>query len=444
MNNIDTRFMYYRRIKIYRRILLFFAGVGITLAVIFLYIYELERMPDVIYVQSGKEQILDFHVPVSGVLYKEEMVAKQRMEAVESISSNSVTLASINVDFSKKVIISGAQDSDYYADLKLFGFLPYKTVKIESMDVYEVFPSGQTIGIYIKTDGVYVVDTGEFQSMNGETVNPCNEKLQSGDYITEVNGESVSRKKDFVQIITDSVGATLYMTIIREDEELTLEIAPVMAEDGTYKIGAWVRDSLQGVGTLTFVDADGNYAALGHAIRDTDTNEVVDISSGALYETSVVSISRGEKGEPGEITGLIKYKEDKIIAEVADNTEEGIYGTIVQEKLVMNDGVEPVEVALKQEVELGKATIISMISGERREYEIEIIDIDYNSDNKKAMTLQVTDEELLELTGGVIQGMSGSPVIQNGRIIGAVTHVLVNDPTKGYAIFIENMLKHDN
>lgn len=446
MGDIDRSFFIRKRIKIYRRCLLFFIGFGIVIGIVFFYIYEWNKMPDVIYIQAGEEEVLDFNVPATGEIYKESIeagfyVGNKVEDAVDLDSEEHITF--LEVDFMNDVIITGKSGENYCADLKLLGFIPYKTVRIQAMDTYSVIPSGSMIGIYIKMDGIYVIDTGDFKAYNGENVSPGNGKLQAGDYIIAVNGEEVKRKKDFTELVKASEGKTLNLTVVRDDKRILVELRPVLAEDGTYKIGAWIRDSLQGVGTMTFIDAEGNYAALGHGIRDMDTNDLVKISNGSLFETSIVSIHRGEKGEPGEITGLIQYEQDKMIGEIVYNGAEGIQGSVTNEKWSSENEYEPMPIGLKQDVELGEAYIISDVTGESKQYAVDITDINYNNtESKKSMTIKVTDEELLELTGGIVQGMSGSPIIQNGKIIGAVTHVLVNDPEKGYGIFIEEMLEH--
>lgn len=445
MSNIDYRFMQYRRMRIVRKILFFMLGFGAVIAFAAYYIYEWNRMPEIIYVETGTEQVIDLNIPASGELYKESIETGAYTEpAIESLSRSSVYEDTLEIDFSKEIVLSGATNDVYCADLKLFGILPYKTVRIESLETYEVIPSGQTIGIYVKMDGVYVIDIGDFQSQAGGAVMPCAEKLQSGDYIIAVDGEEVTRKKDFTQLVQNSEGNTMELTIVRNEDELQISITPELALDGKYKIGAWIRDSLQGVGTMTFIDLEGDYVALGHAVRDADTNELVNISSGTLYETSIVSIHRGEEGEPGEITGLIQYDHDKKIGDIEGNTISGIYGEVTKEEWMSGNIEQPMQIALKQEIELGEAYIISAISGNCEKYKVDIIEINYNNNEKKrALTIKVTDEKLLELTGGIVQGMSGSPILQNGRIVGAVTHVLVNDPTRGYGIFIENMLEHN-
>ncbi len=449
MGEIDRSFFVRKRIKRYKKWFIFLFCFGVTISIALLYIHEWNKMPDVIYIQAGEEEVLDFHVPATGEIYKESIetgfyledtVDFAKQETLDLSQTNDI--ASLEVDFMKDVILTAGSADTYCADLKLFGFLPYKTVRIEALETYSVIPSGSMIGIYIKLDGVYVIDTGDFQAQDGNNVSPSNGKLEEGDYIIAVNGEEVVRKKDFTEMVKESKGNILQLTIVRDDKKVMVEVQPVLAVDGTYKIGAWVRDSLQGVGTMTFTDIEGNYAALGHGIRDVDTNELVKISSGSLFETSIVSIQRGEKGEPGEITGLIQYEQDKVIGEIVYNSTEGIRGSITNTDWSSENEYTPIPIGLKQDLELGEAYIISDVSGESREYSIEIIDINYNSsESKKSMTLKVTDQRLLELTGGIVQGMSGSPILQNGRIVGAVTHVLVNDPTRGYGIFIENMLE---
>ncbi len=443
MDNIDRSFLAYRRRKVYGKILFFSCLVFLAALFTWIYIYEWNRMPDVIYVEEGEEQIIDFQIPARGEIYKESVeTGAYGQEAVESLSFSAQEPKSLSVDFSKEVVFSGVEDEIYLAELKLFGVLPYKTVRIESVEPHYVIPSGQPIGIYVKMDGVYVIDTGEFTCKNGEIVAPCRELLQTNDYIIAVNGEAITRKKDFMELVNNSNGEIIHLTVVRGEETLYVSVQPMETMGGIYKIGAWVRDSLQGVGTMTFIDENGSYGALGHAVRDADTNELVDISGGALFETSILSIRQGEKGEPGEITGLIQYEQDKKIGDVMGNTLSGIYGMVTKDDWV--EETSWMEIGLKQEIKEEEAYILSGISGEVKAYEVEIIEINYNnSEKKRALTIQVTDEELLEMTGGIVQGMSGSPIIQDGKVIGAVTHVLVNDPTKGYGIFIEEMLEHN-
>ena len=216
----------------------------------------------------------------------------------------------------------------------------------------------------------------------------------------------------------------------------------MVAEDGTFKLGAWVRDDTQGIGTVTYVDMNGSFGALGHGISDSDTGKLVDIRGGELYDTQIMGIEKGTSGKPGVMSGVIYYGKGTKLGEVTANTEEGIFGT-VNRRFLERFQSEAIPVGFRQDVHKGQAFIRSDVSGEMRDYEIEIQKVDHTSLQKnKGMVIRVVDEELLKLTGGIVQGMSGSPIIQDGKLIGAVTHVFIQDSTKGYGIFIENMLEH--
>jgi len=230
------------------------------------------------------------------------------------------------------------------------------------------------------------------------------------------------------------------MEVRRNGEMINVDMNPVQAEDGSYKLGAWVRDDTQGIGTVTYVDMNGSFGALGHGISDSDTGRLVDARGGELYSTEILGIEKGEPGKPGVMSGMIYYGPGTKLGEVSANTEEGIFGT-VNARFKETVGTEAIPIGFRQDVKKGNAVIRSSVSGEVRDYAIEIQKVDHAAIQKnKGMTIKVVDEELLELTGGIVQGMSGSPIIQDGKLIGAVTHVLVNDPTRGYGIFIENML----
>ena len=227
--------------------------------------------------------------------------------------------------------------------------------------------------------------------------------------------------------------------VMRKGEYVEVSMNPVKGETGKYRLGIWVRDDLAGVGTLTYYRQDGSFGALGHAVSDGDTGVQMSLSEGYIYETKIVSIQKGKNGVPGELAGIIDYGKSHCMGSITENSPLGIRG-------MLNDTVgelegEVYEVAYKQDIALGKAYIISEVSGERAEYEIEIESLDYSGDEEnKGILFKVTDERLLGLTGGIVQGMSGSPIIQNGKMIGAVTHVFVSDASMGYGIFIEKML----
>ena len=213
-----------------------------------------------------------------------------------------------------------------------------------------------------------------------------------------------------------------------------------MDKEGDYKLGIWVRDDMAGVGTMTYIREDLSFGALGHPISDADTGSMLETKDGKIYETNIVGIVKGEDGVPGELTGVINYKEEYCIGKIKKNTRTGIYGSV--NKIPQEMSGEYMEIAMKQNIKKGKAYILSSLDGTLRKYEIEIDDVDYNSkEENKGILFHVTDSLLLQETGGIVQGMSGSPIIQNGRLVGAVTHVFISDASKGYGVFIEKMLK---
>lgn len=304
-----------------------------------------------------------------------------------------------------------------------------------------VIPGGIPIGIYLDTNGVMVIDTETIISIDEESISPAEKVLEEGDYITAINEVNISSKQDLLEFVSQLDGSTITISIRREEEEMEVEVTPVLAESGSYMLGIWVRDNLQGLGTLTYVDLNSNFGALGHGINDIDTGELLEISDGELYKASISGIIKGESGLPGGLEGVIIYNPFNLLGTIERNTDVGIYGTVENiEELELK--MDPVEVATIDEIEVGSATILCTIDDEVEEYEIEITKVDLNAtEENKGLVIQVIDEELLEKTGGIVQGMSGAPIIQNGKLIGAVTHVFVNDPTKGYGIFIESMME---
>lgn len=327
----------------------------------------------------------------------------------------------------------------------LLGIIPVKEVTVSVVDEQKIYPIGEIVGIYTECAGVFVIDTCEIESINGEIVNPAKHQLQTGDYITAINGIELDCKEDMVELIASSQGNSIQLTYMRNEKEHTCELTPVKAKNGEYMLGIWVKDDLAGVGTLTFVDANGRFGALGHGMGNGENQELLQIEDGDVYVSKLLGIEKGEKGDPGEVKGVIYYGANNHLGEISSNTKIGIYGTLDDEECQeYYNEVTAYDVGHKQDIQTGKAQIISNVSGKKEMYDIEITYVDYLSGNSnKGLHIEVTDPELLELTGGIVQGMSGSPIIQNGKVIGAVTHVLINDPTKGYGIFIEEMLEHN-
>ncbi|MDE7478824.1 MAG: SpoIVB peptidase, partial [Lachnospiraceae bacterium] len=265
-----------------------------------------------------------------------------------------------------------------------------------------------------------------------------------GDYLTAMDGVAINDKKQIREYVENGNGAEIIFQVSRKEELIQVKIKPEADENHVYKMGAWLRDSAQGIGTMTYIDSQNRFGALGHGINDMDTGELLKLGTGLLYHTEIVAVKRGAKGSPGELTGVIEYKPDQVSGVIVDNTIQGIYGVANAEVLSeYTANQEALPVALKQEVTIGPAQILCTINGETKYYDIKITKLTPGKDAvNRQISLEVTDPELLSLTGGIVQGMSGAPIVQNGRFVGAVTHVLVQDSAKGYGIFIEDMLGH--
>lgn len=333
-----------------------------------------------------------------------------------------------------------SQNGSYQIRCKWLGVLPLKTIKVHTVEKQEVLVSGSPVGIYMETKGVLVIDSGEITDREGIRRTPAEHIIQSGDYICEIDGKVLTGKRQLMQLVRENQGEPMELQVIRHQETIKLEMTPVETEDGSYKLGIWVRDNIQGIGTLTYVEPNGTFGALGHGISDADTGERLEISDGDLYRADILSIRKGTAGTPGELRGVINYREENRIGTICGNSQYGIRGQMEPGKYA--ESMKKIPTGLKQEIQTGKAEIRCDIGDGIREYQCEILEIDSNArDTNKCFVLRITDDDLLSRTGGIVQGMSGSPVLQNGKLIGAITHVFVNDPTKGYGIFIENMME---
>ena len=263
--------------------------------------------------------------------------------------------------------------------------------------------------------------------------------IKSGDYILKWEGVSVPTIAQLNAAIQKTGAEKASVTIRRNGEKMQVAIRPVLATDRTYKIGAWVREDTQGIGTLTYITEEGGFGTLGHGITDSDTGNLLNLQGGELYRTKILGITQGKNGEPGELQGYINMVAANQIGEIRKNTAMGVFGQMREED-IRDYTAEFLPVGIKQKIKRGSAWIYANLEGTAKKYQIRIEDIDTNSADNKSMIIRVTDKKLLKLTGGIVQGMSGSPIIQDGKIIGAVTHVLVDDPSRGYAVFIEDML----
>lgn len=304
----------------------------------------------------------------------------------------------------------------------------------------KVIPVGRTVGIYINTKGILVIDTGEVTDLEGKNVAPAKNKLMPGDYITKLNEVEMKTKKQLIEAITNCDGKTLVFQVIRNEESIDVKVEPVETGTNVYKVGIWVRDDLQGLGTVTYVE-DETFGALGHSINDTDTGALLQVSGGEIYDADIFGVEKGTAGSPGEIEGMIAYQTENVVGHIDGNQLYGIYGTITDTFKEEIEQESLVEIASVDEVEKGKAYIQSYVSGKKELYEIEISNIHKNENGDQEMEIIVTDDNLIDLTGGIVQGMSGSPILQNGKLVGAVTHVFVDEPKKGYGIFVETMRK---
>lgn len=365
---------------------------------------------------------------------------EEDVEEVLSGTGKRIEPGKLCLDFPGDIQVSKTMDG-YTAVCHLFGMIPVKTMNLQVITRQELIPGGIPVGIYVQTDGIFVIGTGQIETADGMVESPGKNILKTGDYIVSFQGESITRKQQLIDQLKDFKEQELVLGIRRNQELIEVVIEPVYMEDGAH-LGVWVRDDTQGVGTLTYLTADGKFAALGHGISDTDSELLMEVSEGKLYDCEIFSITKGEKGKTGKLSGKIVYNRKNLYGDVEGNLNGGIYGSANSHLLsaVQNRALP---IALKQEIKEGKALILSSVGGTVEEYEVEITRIFRGEkDINKGMEILVNDERLLALTGGIVQGMSGSPILQDGKFIGAITHVFVNDPQKGYGIFIEDMLEH--
>ena len=329
--------------------------------------------------------------------------------------------------------ITPLDSGEYETTLKIGNTIPFKKVKIKVTSPRSIYASGSLIGLRIYNKGLIVTDISSVMS-GRKSVSPSKDAgIVPGDIILEINGVEPSSLEDVGGLLKEHTT----LTVQRNNSLKVLEITPAKDDsDGKLKLGAWVRDSTAGIGTLTFFDTENNvYGALGHSISDSDTGVIFNVKKGSVEKSSVVSVKKGTAGSPGEICG--SFDNLGSFGNIQKNCECGIFGSLTNFRKLQ--GVL-YPVGVMSQVKEGNATILSTVDGAIKEYEINILRSMPFGSTTKGMMIEVTDKELLSKTGGIVQGMSGSPIIQNGKLIGAVTHVLVNDPTRGYGIFIENML----
>lgn len=376
-----------------------------------------------------REQIPDSYTQTEGEpapAYSNFLVTEEIKPGMAEVSANAYASGSYTIEY------------------KLMGIIPLKEAEVQVLKPAYVIPGGIPIGIYMETKGILIIGTGEVTGIDGLTYEPAYRIVQRGDYIQAINGKPISDKEDLIDVVNAEGEQDVILDLDRNGETIQVKVEAVKTSQEEYKLGIWVRDNTQGIGTLTFLTENGRFGALGHGVNDVDTGSLLEIAEGALYDTNIIDIKKGEKGTPGELSGLIRYRKELICGELTENTPVGIFGE-GEDRLYEKLEGEPLQVGYKQEIELGEAYVRSSISGVMKDYQVEILEIHRkDEDMNKGIILKVTDPELLDLTGGIVQGMSGSPIIQNGKLVGAVTHVFVQDSTKGFGVFIENMLEHVN
>lgn len=337
------------------------------------------------------------------------------------------------------VAASTEQNSDYVAQARLFGVVPIKKIEVSVVEQDEVILCGSPLGVKLYSRGVIVTELSSVILPQG-AVNPGElAGLKPGDIIEKVNGKPLADIKGLIGYISGSEGSTLTLTVLRGGDRITVRLTPVYSEvDGSYKAGLWVRDSTAGIGMLTYIDpVTSVFGGLGHAICDSDTGVIMPVGHGEITDVMLTDVQRGAVGTPGELVGFLG---NNTIGDLLVNSEAGVYGIYYSPP----KDAKCCKVAMKQSVKEGKAQLLTTLPGENEAqlFDIVIEKINFDEDTPtRNMIIQVTDKRLIEATGGIVQGMSGSPIIQDGKFVAAATHVFVNDPTRGYAIFSENMIK---
>jgi len=377
--------------------------------------------------------ILISFIPSSISIYKDECAPE------------SMFFDFIRFDYSDSVLeaskMSGENSSVYTATVNI-GSLELKEVDVNVFEKVKLVPGGMQFGLNMHTDGVMVVGMSDVDTESGPR-NPCRDAgIKVGDIITHLDGKQVLTTASLSEMISNAGDKAIAFTVSRGGNSLIFNVKPIFSTSSqTYKTGIWIRDNAAGIGTITYIDPkSGRFGGLGHGECDSDTGELIPMSYGSVSGVTLTSITKGKAGAPGELSG---YFNGEYSGTLTNNTHEGVFGILDKADMQNNASLtDPLPIALRNEIAEGNAQIISSDGeGGRAFYDVTISSLDRSGAKNRNFVVKVTDPDLLALTGGIVQGMSGSPIIQNGKLIGAVTHVLVNDPTRGYGIFIENMLK---
>lgn len=396
------------------------------LVVIYVYVCNITLLPDNIIIFEGEE--LNFRTIAGVNIRRANKQNPQIIQAYSKIEDNDNVYSSAG---------------SFEINLDLFGTIPVKEINVNVIERTKIIPCGNLIGVKMYTPGVLVVGMSEIEGKDNQKYKPYQDSgIKEGDMIIEIDNKKITNTDELIETVNSCNGKSIEVKYVREDKTKTTSILPVENSSNEYKIGLWVRDAAAGVGTLTFYEpSTKSFAALGHGIVDIDTGGIFNIANGELVSSNLLSIKKGEKNNPGEIKGAIDY--NSVIGQIYKNTNFGVFGKVSNVGNIEFSDSQELDVALRSEIHTGEAEVICELEeGKKEKYKIQIEKV-YTSNNydNKSMLIKITDERLLNKTGGIIQGMSGSPIIQDGKFIGAVTNVLVSDPTTGYAIFGDLMIK---
>ena len=398
--------------KLYKKII-----IVLLLLIIFIYVCNISLLPSNYIIMQGENLNI---FTIIGLSIKEKSNS-QTLQTASNINKTKVNeIGKINLS------------------LNLFNTFSIKDINVNVVSKTKVIPMGNAIGMKLYTDGVLVVGMSEIEGKKPYE----NSGIKEGDRIVQIDKNEISNTEQLMEAVNKCNGNKVSVKYIRDEKTITTSITPVKNGNNQYKIGLWVRDAAAGVGTLTFYEPSSEmFGTLGHGILDIDTSGLIKIANGELVTTNILSITKGKKGEPGEIRGSIES--GYTIGSITKNTNFGVFGKLNKTSYINTQKSDEIEVALRDEIKTEDAQIICELENGKKQYyniKIQKVFTNNNKDNK-SMLIKITDEKLLEKTGGIIQGMSGAPIIQNGKFIGAVTHVLVNDPTMGYGVFADIMLK---
>ena len=407
-----------------------------VLIVSFMYIKTYLMFPSQITLIQGEEHIYNIKT-VFPILMKADKNDILKLNGSEIKASGS------SQHFTYPATFTSQTNGTFNLNMKIFGIIPLRNLKVDVVENKKVVPCGNTIGVKLYLKGILVVGVTDVETPDGKTVYPSRDAgIRAGDMILSVNKKEVNSINELIEIIEKNGEKQMKIKISRGNIVRETYITPISSKNNKHHIGLWVRDNTAGIGTLTFYDKQtGKFAALGHGITDMDTGILMPVNSGEIVRSNILDVRKGEQGLPGELKGMFDDSRSKL-GTIIVNSEQGVYGVLSEETMQNMLGKE-YPIAVRNQIKIGSAKILANVSQTiTEEYDIEVMKVNHkNNEGTKGMVIKITDERLLNTTGGIVQGMSGSPIIQDGRIIGAITHVLVNDPTRGYGILIESMIK---